>query len=124
MENDKKTKAEEDRKREIAQKAVEEYKLQQEDAKAKTIAREKQLSDELLALGLGPEQITSILAIPSLNIDDIRSNVIPRPQSSESQPTSTTKVARRPKPQENRRSGFPIKFPSWYAQESCCVILS
>lgn len=88
------------------------------------MAREKQLGDELLALGLGPEQITSILAIPSLNVDDIRSNVVPRPQSPESQPTSTTEVARRPKPQDNRRSGFPIKFLSWYAQEICCVILS
>lgn len=112
-ENDSRQRSEEDRRREIARKAVEDYKLQQEELKAKTVAREKQLSDELFAIGLGPEQVASVLAVPSLKVDDIRSNAISRRKSIESQHTSLSEVARRPKPQRKRRSGFAIKFLPW-----------
>ena len=112
-EYDRKQRSEEDRQREIARKAVEEYKLQQEELKARTVAREKQLSDELFALGLGPEQVASVLAVPSLNVDNIRNNAIPRRKSTESQRTSLSEVARRPKPQRKRRSGFAINFLPW-----------
>lgn len=112
-ENDSRQRSEEDRQREIARKAVEDYKLQQEELKARTVAREKQLSDELFALGLGPEQVASVLAVPSLNVDDIRSNAISRRKSTESQHTSLSEVARRPKPRRKRRSGFAIKFFPW-----------
>lgn len=110
---DSRQKSEEDRRREIAQKAVEDYKLQQEETKARTLARDKQLSDELFALGLGPEQVASILAVPSLKVDVIRSNPSLRRKSTESQHTSLGEIARRPKPQRKRRSGFAIKFLPW-----------
>lgn len=114
-ENDQKKKAEEDARREIAQKAVEEYRLQQEELKAMTMAREKQLSDELLALGLSPEQIASILAVPSLKVEHVSGLVAARKKSTESQRTSISEAARRPKSQGKRRSGFPSKLLPWYA---------
>ena len=115
-ENDNKLKADEAAQRETARKAVENYKQEQEELKAKTMAREKQLSDELLALGLGPEQISSILAVPSLNIADIHaSNAASRQRSPESQRSSLSGVARKPKSPRKKRGGFPIKFFPWYA---------
>lgn len=92
-ENDQKKKAEEDARREIAQKAVEEYRLQQEELKAKTMAREKQLSDELLALGLSPKQIAYILAMPSLKVEHVSGLVTARKESTESQRTSIIEAA-------------------------------
>ena len=77
------------------------------------MAREKQLSDELLALGLGPEQVASVLAIPSLKVDEIRSNAISRRRSTESQHTSLSEVARKSKPQRKRLSDFANRFLSW-----------
>ena len=112
-ENDQRKRTEENQQREIARKAIEDYKLQQEEQKERTMAREKQLSDELLALGFRPEQVASVLAVPSLNVDDIRSNAVSRRKSTESQHTSLNEVARRPKPQRKRRSGFPINFFPW-----------
>ena len=113
---DEKMKAEEAAQQETAQKAVEEYKQEQEKLKAKTMAREKQLGDELLALGLGPEQITSILAVPSLNIADIHvSNAVSRRQSHESRRTSLSEVVRKSKSSRKRRGGFLIKIFRWYA---------
>ena len=123
-EHDNKMKAEEAAQRETARKAVEDYKQEQEELKAKTMAREKQLSDELLALGLGPEQIASILAVPSLNIADIHANNAASPRRSpESQRTSLSGVSRKLKSPRKSRGGFPIKLFPWYAHismiESC-----
>lgn len=114
-EEERKKKAEEDAQREIAQKAVEDYRLQQEELKAKTMAREKQLSDELSALGLSPEQTASILAVPSLNVENAIGLRTAREKSTESQRTSVSEAARRPKSQRKRRSGFPINLFPWYA---------
>ena len=91
---------------------MEDYKLRQDELKAQTIARERQLGDELLALGLGPEQIASILAVPSLNVNGIHGDAVARPKSAESQRTSSTKSAR--KPMRRGRSDFPMKFVPWY----------
>lgn len=90
---------------------------------AETAAREKQLSDELLALGLGPKQVASILAVPSLNVFDVRSNAISRRKSTESRRTSLNEVARRPEPQSKRRKRFSIKFLPWYAQICCATTI-
>ena len=112
-ENNTRQRLEEDRQQEIARKAIEDYKLQQEEMKARIMAREKQLSDELLALGLGPEQVASVLAIPSLKVDETRSNAISRRRSTESQRTSLSEVDIKVKPQRKRLSDFAIKFLSW-----------
>lgn len=83
------------------------------------MAREKQLSDELLALGLSPEQIASIMAVPSLNIADIyATNAASRRQTPESQRTSLSGVTRKLKSPRKSRGGFPINFFPWYAHIS------
>ncbi len=98
---------------------MQDYKLRQEELNVKTIAQERQLGDELLALGLSPEQIASILAVPSLNANDIRGDAVVRRKSADSQQTSLTKSARRPS--KRGRSNFPIKLIPWYVQNICCA---
>lgn len=112
-ENDKRKRTEEGRQQEIARRAIEDYKLQQEELRARTVAREKQLSDELSALGLLPEQVASVLAVPGMNVDDLRSHAVSPRKSTESQPTSLNEVARHPKPQRKRRSGFATNLFPW-----------
>lgn len=105
-EGEKQRKAEENARIEIERKAIEDYKREQEESKAQALKREGKFEEELKVLGLEPEQIQSIIAVPSLKLPQSRSADGARPRPSSGRPSLKERNS------TNTRNGLPTAAPT------------